>query len=135
MQHAKEKEEELISSFAYTLLRDELLPELLGKEEQPVLYWAGKHLARKYPLSNTEEICHFFHKAAWGELSVISSKQNKILFELNPRCHRSSHFKLEAGFLAEQVQNMNQCTTETFEQIKKNVVLFTVESNLKDKIR
>ncbi|PWA12294.1 DUF2507 domain-containing protein [Pueribacillus theae] len=135
MQHAKEKKEELISPFAYTLLRNELLPELLGKEEQPILYWAGKHLARKYPLSSAEEICQFFHEAAWGELSVISSKQSKMLFELNPSYNHSSHFKLEAGFLAEQVQNMNRCTTETFEQIKKDVVLFTVESNLKDKIR
>lgn len=136
MQKEKEKEkEELISSFAYTLLRNELIPELLGKEEQPILYWAGKHLARKYPLSNTDEICDFFSSAAWGNLSVVYLKKNKILFELNPGFNRTSHFQLEAGFLAEQIQNINSCLTEAYEQVKKDAILFTVESNPKDPIK
>lgn len=134
MQQIKELKQESKSPFAYTLLRNDLLPELLGKEEETVLYWAGKHLARKYPLKSSDEICDFFQKAEWGTLSVIQEKSNQLVFELTPSEHPPRHYKLEAGFLAEQYENMTQCVTETFEQVKRKRVLFTVESNLKERI-
>lgn len=133
MQQTKLKNKQGIqSSFAYTLLRNDLLPELLGKEEETILYWAGKHLARKHPLSSTEEICDFFQKAAWGSLSVIQEKTNKRVFELIPTLPTPTHYKLEAGFLAEQYETMTDCVTETLEQVKRKRVLFTVESNAKE---
>ena len=36
--------------FGYELMRDFLLPTILGKHEKDILYWAGKDLARKFPL-------------------------------------------------------------------------------------
>lgn len=136
MQQTKDKKRlDTRSSFAYTLLRNDLLPELLGKEEETILYWAGKHLARKYPLSTTEEICDFFQKAAWGTLSMIQEKTNKLVFELIPNDPAPAHYKIEAGFLAEQYETMTECVTETFEQVKRKRVLFTVESNTKEPIR
>lgn len=122
-------EQEVDSSFAYTLLRNDLLPELLGQEEETILYWAGKHLAKKYPLSSIEEICDFFQKAKWGTLSVVKEKPNTIVFELAPPDPSPRHFKLEAGFLAEQFALMKERVTEAFEQVKRKRVIFTVESN------
>lgn len=122
-------EQEADSSFAYTLLRNDLLPELLGQEEEIILYWAGKHLANKYPLSSLEEICDFFQKARWGALSVVKEKPNTVVFELIPPDPSPRHYKLEAGFLAEQLALMKEKVTETFEQIKRKRVIFTVESN------
>jgi hypothetical protein len=122
-------EQEVDSSFAYSLLRNDLLPELLGQEEETILYWAGKHLAKKYPLASNDEICDFFQKARWGTLSVVKEKPNTIVFELVPPEPSPKHFKLEAGFLAEQFALMRERVTETFEQVKRNRVIFTVESN------
>jgi len=122
-------EQDMESSFAYALLRNDLLPELLGQEEQTILYWAGKHLAKKYPLSSFDEICDFFQKARWGALTVVKEKSNSIVFELIPPEPSPRHYKLEAGFLAEQLALMTGQVTETFEQIKRKRVIFTVESN------
>lgn len=135
MNELKDKvEQEVESSFAYTLLRNDLLPDLLGKEERSILYWAGKHLARKYPLDNLEEICDFFNKALWGQLLVAKEKKNKIIFHLVPHDNPPEHYQLEAGFLAAQFEALNNCVTETFEQIKRKHVEFTVESNPKTSI-
>lgn len=122
-------EQEVDTSFAYLLLRNDLLPELLGQEEQTILYWAGKHLAKKYPLSSIDEICNFFQKARWGTLSVAKEKTNTVVFELIPPEPAPNHYKLEAGFLAEQLAMMTERVTETLEQVKRKRVIFTVESN------
>lgn len=43
-------ENKTIPVFGYDILRDYLLPTILGKHEKDVLYWAGKDLARKFPV-------------------------------------------------------------------------------------
>lgn len=55
--------------FSSELLRDALLPELLGKENN-ILYWSGKRLARIFPLAKDEDLPIFFEQAEWG-LSLI----------------------------------------------------------------
>ncbi|MGG3923674.1 DUF2507 domain-containing protein, partial [Geobacillus thermodenitrificans] len=40
-----------LSAFGTELLRHSLLPELFGKDSAGLLYWAGKQLARRYPLA------------------------------------------------------------------------------------
>ena len=39
-----------VSLFGHELIRNDLLHELLGKDAPEILYWAGKKLARQYPL-------------------------------------------------------------------------------------
>ncbi|RBW71638.1 DUF2507 domain-containing protein [Bacillus taeanensis] len=121
----------MISSFAYKILRNELIPELLGKEQEAILYWAGKALARKFPLQTIEDITHFFEKAAWGELHLTKDKKQEKHFEFIPKFENSS-FKLEAGFLAEQIQQQTNFMTETFEQPKRKAMQFIVKSDRKD---
>jgi hypothetical protein len=128
-----------ISQFAYELLRSDLLPELLGKEERNILYWAGRHLARKYPLHTMEEVQAFFNEAGWGSLEMTEASGSEMIFSLQSllieqRMQNFQHhtFSLEAGFLAEQIQLQKKCTTEALESIKRNKVSITVQWDKKD---
>lgn len=132
-----------VHAFSYELLRDVLLPDLLGKEHSSILYWAGKRLAHQYPLASSEEIITFFLHAGWGELTKVKESKNEIIFELQSdlitkRLEKSEElsFQLEAGFLAEQFAEMTQFVTETYEEIKRRhkKVLFTVKWDAKDSI-
>ena len=48
------------------LLRDHVLPSILGQHEEDILYWAGKEIARKFPVFTIEELPIFFTEAGWG---------------------------------------------------------------------
>ncbi|UZJ80365.1 YslB family protein [Fictibacillus sp. KU28468] len=129
-----------VSVFAYELLKNILIPDLLGKEERNILYWAGRNLARKFPLGSTEEIVHFFSEAGWGNLIIAEMNKNEMVLELsssliNKRFDLQDNptFGLEAGFIAEQIQNQRKCVTETYETLKrKNKIQFTVQWDRKD---
>ncbi|SCC20182.1 Protein of unknown function [Fictibacillus enclensis] len=126
--------------FGYELLKNILLPELLGKEERNILYWAGRSLARKFPLSSTEELVHFFAEAGWGSLIIAEMNKNEMILELSSplidkrfELQENPTFGLEAGFIAEQVQNQRKCISETYETVKrKNKIQFTVQWDRKD---
>lgn len=118
--------DDTVSIFSKELLRDILLPDLLGKDYSQILYWAGKQLARKFPLNNIEDIIDFFRNAGWGEL--VEEKRSKyesefILsgniisrrFDLNDKCE----FQLEAGFLAQQIEFQKKCITEAAPEPKR----------------
>lgn len=130
-----------IPSFGYEILRDHLLPSILGKHEEDVLYWAGKELARKFPLFAMDELPSFFGEAGWGqlildkeikdELHYILMTTEEMSINIEQRC-----FRLEAGFLAEQKQKqlgyLTECYVEKIE--KKNYVKFILKWDLKEKI-
>ncbi|WP_273126657.1 YslB family protein [Metabacillus sp. HB246100] len=135
--------ERQIPAFGYELLREVLLPDVLGQDYANMLYWAGKSLARKFPVTSIEEISEFFHAAGWGDLVLSHDKKNEMEFELTSELisirfkHENGHtYQMEAGFIAEQLQMMNQHITETYEQLKKrsNKVVFTVKWDSKDAI-
>ncbi|WP_264189832.1 YslB family protein [Bacillus carboniphilus] len=130
-------------AFGYELIRNELISDMLGKQSNQMLYWAGKSLARKYPLSSIEEVQSFFTLAGWGNLSLTTQKKNEVEFELTSpliskrfQIEKDLTYKLEAGFLAEQIQQMNGSITETYEKMKSRAkkVTFTVKSDVKDPI-
>ena len=56
--------------FGYEIIRDHVLPSILGKNEAEILYWAGKEVARKFPIFTTEELPSFFVEAGWGTLTL-----------------------------------------------------------------
>ena len=125
-----------ISIFGYELIREILLPEILGKDTPEILYWAGKRLARKYPLMEIEQIIDFFAKASWGQLEFKKETKTEIQFELisplivsRVKSKAEHFFQLEAGFLAQQIELQKEANAETFEHpVKKsNKVLFTVK--------
>ncbi|MFE8703785.1 YslB family protein [Cytobacillus sp. FJAT-54145] len=130
-----------VSAFGYELIRDILLPELLGKETPAILYWAGKGLARKFPLDSIEQVVDFFEQAGWGTLSLIEHKKNELEFELSSelitrrfKIKDDCSFQLEAGFLAQQIESQRKTTAEAYEHPKKRAgkVIFTVKWDKKD---
>ncbi len=125
-----------IPAFGYELVRETLLKDILGKDYKSILYWGGKNLARKHPLGTIQEIIDFFDSAGLGTLKVTKENNNEIIFDLTSdlivnRFARDSEYsyQLEAGFLAEQLQNIMGKEAETMEQQKKklNTIIFTVQ--------
>jgi predicted hydrocarbon binding protein len=125
-----------ISIFGYELIREILLPEILGKDTPEILYWAGKRLARKFPLADHAQIIEFFAKASWGQLEIKKENKTELQFELmsplivsRVKSKAEYFFQLEAGFLAQQIEQQKEANAETFEHpVKKsNKVLFTVK--------
>jgi predicted hydrocarbon binding protein len=130
-----------IPFFGYELIREILLDDLLGKDSPQILYWAGKNLARKYPVESIDEIIRFFQLSGWGNLSLVDEKNQEYTFELTGdiishrlQWKKDCSFQLEAGFLAQQIQQQKKKLTEAFEQPKKrtNKVVFTVKWDKKD---
>ncbi|MFZ3588377.1 YslB family protein [Bacillus sp. DJP31] len=131
------------TGLAYELIREILIPDLLGKELPSILYWSGKNIARKYPVTSEEEIKEFFRNAGWGDLSVVEIKSNGVELELRSdfitarnQSRKGSSYQLEAGFLAQQFEQLQHLVTEAYEDQNKrsNIVHFTVKWDKKDPI-
>lgn len=133
-----------VPAFGYELLRNVVLPDILGKETESILYWVGKSIARKYPLQTNDDIIHFFERASWGTLSLVEQKKkNELVFELTGdliisrfKYKQDYSYQLEAGFLAEQFQQQLHFVTEAYEQQKPRArsIQFTVQWDPKDSI-
>lgn len=125
--------------FGYDILRDHVLPSILGTHQGDILYWAGKEVARKFPVFSVEELPIFFQEAGWGILSLEKTLKDETFYimtigdELNIQ---DRSFQLEAGFLAEQYQKLNGLLTECYgeAQFKKGRVTFQVKWDVKTKI-
>lgn len=126
--------------FGYELLRDYLVPSILGKHEEDILYWAGKDLARKFPCTDIPLIISFFKDAGWGDLTLEKEMKDGFVFSLTNEPEllkiNERNFRLEAGFIAEQIQNFKGVLTECYEEKKEKQleVIFTVKMDLKEKI-
>lgn len=129
-----------ISSFGYEIIRDHILSSILGKHEDDVLYWAGKELARKFPCKSQDELIAFFADAGWGTLELIKESKDGRIFQLtnDPEILqiKQRSFKLEAGFIAEQIQLAKGYLTECYNEKreKQQYVMFTVKWDVKERI-
>ncbi|SDH34782.1 Protein of unknown function [Alteribacillus persepolensis] len=124
-----EEKENIYPAFSYTLLRNDIIPELLGQEESDILYWSGKRVARKYPADSLEDIHSFFRHAGWGELKTAKEKRREVHFELTispADDHLSINRHLEAGFLAEQIEHIKGKAAETYILEKRESITFEV---------
>ncbi|AIE60960.1 YslB family protein [Bacillus methanolicus] len=134
----------VVSAFGYELIRDILLPELLGNDAPEILYWAGKRLARQFPLENFDEVCVFFQKASWGTLIITNESNNELEVELTGglisqrlQSKKDISFQLEAGFIAQQIEQQKKVIAEAFEHPRKkgSKVLITVKWDKKDVVK
>ncbi|WP_271001136.1 YslB family protein [Listeria seeligeri] len=123
----------LVPSFGLDLLRNYLIPEILGDEAPHIMYWAGKDLARKFPLDSFEAIIDFFEKASWGKLSMLKEKKDELRLLLEGEMvdsrflsQENPTFKLEAGFIAEQLQSQKELYTESYDEIDKRKKQVTI---------
>ena len=133
-------QQKTVPVFGYDLLRDHLLPTILGKHEKEVLYWAGKDLARKFPCMDIQLIISFFQDAGWGNLKFEKEEKDGYTFlltndaDLFKIAERS--FRLEAGFIAQQIQGIKGYLTECYDekQEKHGQVTFTIKWDTKETI-
>lgn len=125
-------------AFGYELLRDFTLSSILGKNESDILYWAGKEIARKYPCDTDVDVNSFFAEAGFGMLQLEKETKDGYIFSLvnDPAVFNFTkrNFRLEAGFLAEQIQQQKGYLTECFEekQEKDQTVIFTIKWDSKE---
>ncbi|WP_407102781.1 YslB family protein [Desemzia sp. FAM 24101] len=130
-----------VNLFGHELIRSELLTNLLGKDAESILYWAGKELARNHPLTSYEEIVHFFEQASFGSLTCTKEKRSSHTYILSGEiidlrlASKDSVFSLEAGFLAEQMQQITEMYTEAFAEVIKNKeVVITLKWDKSDSV-
>jgi predicted hydrocarbon binding protein len=123
-------------NFGYELIREHVLGEILGAHESEILYWAGKSLARKFPLFSLDEAPSFFQQANFGELTLEKASKDETVFMLKPLKLENRCFKLEAGFLAQQKQKIEGFLTEAYEEVyqKKNLIRITLKTDLREQI-
>ncbi len=120
------------TKFGYELLRYHVIPAILGKHEEDILYWVGKEIAREFPLFSLQELPDFFREADWGNLSIEREKSDTIVYALTRPTledfEQASH-ALEAGFLAAQHEALQKRVTECYAEknAKKQVILFEVK--------
>lgn len=130
----------IIPAFGYEIIRDHVLSSILGKHEDDILYWAGKELARKFPCSDIQLIFSFFKDAGWGSLTLEKELKDGAIYHLANHAElfniANRSFRLEAGFIAQQIQTMNGYLTECYDQKKEkqHIVVFEVKWDLKEKI-
>lgn len=119
------------TQFGYELIRDHVLPSILGKHEGDILYWAGKEIARKFPVFSIEEIPAFFLEAGWGQLTLDKMSKKEAFYQLKspgePLKISERNFHLEAGFIAEQFQKLNGCLTECYAETKASENTVTLQ--------
>ncbi|GAA3627285.1 YslB family protein [Lactobacillus hamsteri] len=105
--------------FLNQLYRDFLLPEILGDDNNAILYWAGKRIARHYALSSFDDLVEFFETAEFGTLTKVKERRSSITFELSGQNivdrlnSDSKEFSIESGMIAEVVQKETDRSTES----------------------
>lgn len=112
----------------YDVLRYLCLPELLGTEKQSLLYFLGKNLARKFEIRSLEDIYHIFKKLGWGTLELSQQKRKTLVFHLldDAVVYRLTSslpvdFRLEAGFLSEAIEMIENQSCECVEEIHEKI--------------
>lgn len=126
--------------FGYEIIRDHVLPSILGKSEEEILYWAGKEVARKFPIFTTDELPSFFVEAGWGTLTIERLSKHEAFYKLTNNSFslkiQERTFNLESGFIAEQYQKVNGVLTECISEQnhKGEFVQFHVKWDSKTKV-
>ena len=93
-------------------LRDVILPAILGKETDDMLYWIGKDLARQYPVATHDDLVVLTHQLGLGDLTLqrhdkisqVWRLAGPIVSERIQRDKEQTSFGLECGFLAQQIE-------------------------------
>ncbi|WP_338652858.1 YslB family protein [Sporosarcina sp. FSL K6-1540] len=125
--------------FGYEILRDHVLPSILGKHEDEILYWAGKEVARKFPIFGIDELPEFFQEAGWGPLHLEKTLKDEAFYSLKNDFATNAQNRscqLEAGFIAQQYQKFSGLLTECYGEFnaKDGLIHFQVKWDLKTKV-
>ena len=120
--------------FVTATMRDVILPAILGKETDGILYWIGKDLAREYPVASIDDLVLLTHQLGFGSLQLIKDSPLQHTFKLSgPEVterlaidKEKASFTLEAGFIAQELEfQLGTITEAEIESIKhKEVRIF-----------
>jgi len=104
------------------------LQDILGKENDTLLYFIGKQMARKFEINNLEELIYLFYTLRWGKLELVKEKKKYLTFHLMSddiveRMNTSLEidFRLEAGFIAETITFLMDRPCECFETVNERL--------------
>lgn len=93
------------------LIRDDLLPSILGSDNHDISYWAGKHLARNHRLATYDDLIAFFDQFKLGKLNLLKKSGQQLNWELSGPIVKNRldlfddpDFYLETGFIAQSCQ-------------------------------
>lgn len=131
-------DDQISSLLGQELIRDDLLPEILGTEIHQLSYWAGKRLARKYQLSNLEDISIFFSQFNLGNLNLTKQTSHQINWTLTGKivsqridAVNDVDFFLEAGIISQNVTEILQTPSESeVVKINKGKGIVNIETEL-----
>jgi hypothetical protein len=79
--------------FSYLLIRDYLLGNILGEHTDEILYWAGKDLARQFPLKSQEDLYEAMIYCGFGQLELLKKEKN------------AQQYRLESDLVTVRTQN------------------------------
>lgn len=120
----------------YDLLRYMALPDLLGKDQDNVLYILGKNMSRALEITTVEELVDAFNVIGLGDLAHIKEKRSEDLFDLTSpliaarkKAEINQTYHFEAGFISGAMETVHgfQCEAEGTVKAKKSLVEFTVK--------
>lgn len=118
----------ITQSAGYDVMRYVVLPELLGAEKDIILYFLGKELAKKFQIERLADLYTISVKLGWGKLELFQRKKRSITFtlmadEIFRRLDSplTLDFRLEAGFLAEALRQIEGVNCECVEKINHNL--------------
>lgn len=82
------------------LIRDDLLPSILGSDNHEISYWAGKHLSRSHRLANYDDLIAFFTQFKLGDLSLLKKSSGQLNWQLSGDIVKKKiRFIRRSGFL------------------------------------
>jgi hypothetical protein len=118
--------------FGQLMLRDVVLPNLLGQQSSAITYFCGRDLAMKLPVAD-DQIANLFSALGLGDLQQDKMKLKLRTYTLTgtPVTTRIQNFKdadfqFEAGLLAQLIQQKLGMTAEATSQIHGSTVNLTV---------
>lgn len=132
-----------VSLFGYELIRNEVLKNILGKNANELLYWAGKEIARNHKVETQEGLVDFFKETSWGNLVLTKQTKDGLVFELTGDVvenrimnNDDAEFNIETGFLAAQTELSIKKSTDAIYEInkRKKLVKIKVISDMKEDV-
>lgn len=115
-------------TIGYDVLKYVSLPNVFGAENEAIMYYVGRDLARNIEMRSVDDLMYLFDKFRWGKLELIKQRKNELTFHLmsDDIVHRlrspfEVDFRLEAGFLAEAIQRLFERYSECTEKVNEKL--------------
>lgn len=119
-------------------MRDVILPAILGKEADEMLYWIGKDIAREFPVQTNDELILLTKQLGFGDLSLAKKNATSqewrlagpIVTERIQRRKEQTSFGLETGFIAQEIEfQVNSVAEAEVIERRKDAITIIVKND------